>query len=602
MALIGGEQGGAAFGGDEVLHAFVVVPAGDAQHFGNRQVVQDRVQQGGNILHQHVDNLVYQLAVFNFGGGVLDPLGLLAVVLAAQVALIDVVHIVQQGLVAGDHDARQALHNGGHGAVQLGGVFQQGVHLIQEHVQSLLQAGVGNEDLQFQGGTSGVDDHAALVAVIIQGAALFRGGQQQGQAHVYQLVYGEVHACQVGNQALDDRADAAGLDGLGIVAVEEAVDGGGEHIVAEAVLTAVFRHVLNGALLAGEGVGEGDGAQMGLGLHLHILGDGTVLIAAGQGDKAHGRGIGDHGAGLNVIEGVAGLGGDGGDVIGVHVAGEDILHPGVGIHLAQALIVVDQVHGQQVGLHGEVGHHAVVLEADYRIAPLFGGGDLLYHPLLQVGADGAAGLVLVQAAVGVVGAVAGGINGNNGVAVLGPGRIGEAAGFFPLGGRIAGNDAVVIVYGVAVNLHEILGLRAAGGLRLAAFGVEVHGVGIAHIVVAGNHIHIQAGDFFFQRFQLGGQGLVAFLLAVLGQVAGNQQHIGLVLFDGVQHPFQDSGAFREHLPVAVQMVGVVRRVLNHVRGKVVGVREDGDLQLVRFLAGDARCKGRQAGAAQYRCG
>ena len=168
-------------------------------------------------------------------------------------------------------------------------------------------------------------------------------GSSRGRPTSTSWSYGEVHACQVGNQALDDRADAAGLDGLGIVAVEEAIDGGGEHIVAEAVLTAVLRHVLNGALLAGEGVGEGDGAQMGLGLHLHILGDGAVLIAAGQGDKAHGGGVSDHGTGLDVIEGVAGLGGDGGDVIGVHVAGEDILHPGVGIHLAQALIVVDQV-------------------------------------------------------------------------------------------------------------------------------------------------------------------------------------------------------------------------------------------------------------------
>ena len=94
----------------------------------------------------------------------------------------------------------------------------------------------------------------------------------------------------------------------------------------------------------------------------------------------------------------------------MHMAGKDVGHSGICIHLSQTFVIVYQIHGQQVGLHGEVGHHAVMLEADHRVSPLFGGGNLLYHPLFQVGADSAAGLVLVQAAFGIVGAVAGRIN------------------------------------------------------------------------------------------------------------------------------------------------------------------------------------------------
>lgn len=66
----------------------------------------------------------------------------------------------------------------------------------------------------------------------------------------------------------------------------------------------------------------------------------------------------------------------------------------------------------------------MVLQADDGVAPLPGGLDLFHHPGLQLRADVAAGFVLVCAGIGIVRTVPGGVNGEDGETVLGPGRIG----------------------------------------------------------------------------------------------------------------------------------------------------------------------------------
>ena len=72
---------------------------------------------------------------------------------------------------------------------------------------------------------------------------------------------------------------------------------------------------------------------------------------------------------------------------------------------------------------------------------------------------------------------------------------------------------------------------------------------------------------------------VAFELAVLGQVAGNEKHVGLILPDGFEQLEINVAALGEDLTVAVEGVRVVLGVLYHGRGKVMRVAHDGDLQI-----------------------
>ena len=68
---------------------------------------------------------------------------------------------------------------------------------------------------------------------------------------------------------------------------------------------------------------------------------------------------------------------------------------------------------------------------------------------------------------------------------------------------------------------------------------------------------------FFQLFR---QSFVTFFFTVFGQVAGNEKHIGIILFDRFQHGGQERIAFRKHFAVAVEMLCEILGVFNHCRG------------------------------------
>ena len=337
------------------------------------------------------------------------------------------------------------------------------------------------------------------------------------------------------------------------------------------MLLAIGGDILNGLLPAGDGVGEGDGAEVCLCLHSKLLLDHTAVIAAANGHKTHRRGVGDDRAGFNVIERTARFGGHGGNIVGMHMPGKNITHARVGKRRAQAFIVIDQVHGQQLRLHGEVGDVAMVLQADNRVAAGFSGSDLLQNPFFQVRADSAAGLMLVQAAVGIIRAVTGRINGDHRVALCRAGSIGEAARFLSLRWGIGGDDALIPIGHLVVNLLKILRLRAPGRHRGAVLGVKVHGVGVAQVVVARYNINLKAGNGLLQGLQPRRERFMPLLFPVLGQVAGDHQHIGLIGPDSLQHLFQNRRALGKHFPVAVQMLRVIGGVLNHIRREIMCV-------------------------------
>ena len=260
------------------------------------------------------------------------------------------------------------------------------------------------------------------------------------------------------------------------------------------------------------------------------------------------------------------------------MAGEDNAHAGIGILLRDALIAVDEVHGQDGGLDIEVRHQAVVLQPDDKVAACLGDSGLLDDPLFQIGTDGAARLMLVVADGGVVRAVAAGIHGDHGQALDRPRNIGQAAGLIALGRSEGRNNGRVGVDKV-VDTLEVLRLRARGEHGLAVSGVEVLGIVIADVVVAVDDIDLQTRNILLQLLQLLCQRRVALLLAVLGQVAGHEKDVGLVRTDALEHLVQDGGALLEQLAVTVERMLKVLRVCDHIRREIVQVGHDGDPQV-----------------------
>ena len=184
------------------------------------------------------------------------------------------------------------------------------------------------------------------------------------------------------------------------------------------MLLAVSGDVLDGLVLAGNRVDEIAGGEVEVRFYIHILGNGTILNRPADGyDTRRGR-IGHNRAGFDIIEPVALLSGHCSDVVGVHMAGKDILHTGVGKFFAQPFIVIHQIHGKQVRLHAEVGDVSVVLNADDGIAALLGNRNLLQNPVFQICADCAAGFLPVGTGIGIIRAVPGAVDGDDGKAVF----------------------------------------------------------------------------------------------------------------------------------------------------------------------------------------
>ena len=319
-----------------------------------------------------------------------------------------------------------------------------------------------------------------------------------------------------------------------------------EHIGREAEFPGILGQVVDHIRNARGGIGIMDGADVRLGAHAHVGARLTADGAAAQVDKADRARIRQRRAGFDVIEGVAGGRGHGGDVDRVHMAGEDNAHAGIGILLRDALIAVDEVHGQDGGLDIEVRHQTVVLQTDDKVAARLRGSGLLDYPLFQVGADGAARLMLICAVGGVLLAVAAGVHGDNGQPLDRSRNIGQAAGLIALGRGEGRKDGRVGVDKV-VDALEVLRLRARGRHGFAVGGVEVLGIVIADVMVAVDDIDLQTRNILLQLLQLLCQRRVALLLAVLGQVAGHEKDVGLVRANLLKLFVQDCGALLEQL-------------------------------------------------------
>ena len=236
---------------------------------------------------------------------------------------------------------------------------------------------------------------------------------------------------------------------------------------------------------------------------------------------------------------------------------------------------------------------AVVLHAEHDIAACLGGLDLGDDPLLEIGTDGAARLMLVFAVGGIVRAVAAGVDDDEGVAVCRTGNVGQAARFLT-GRRSVGRDDGRVRVNEVVDALEVLRLRARGGHGLAVGGVEVQRVRVTDVMVAVDDIDLQAGNVPLQLLQRLCQRLMALLLAVFGQVAGDQKYVRLVLTHGVEHRAQDGVALGEHLAVAVERGRIICGIADHGRRQIVVVGHDGDLQhagirtAARILRGESR--------------
>ena len=445
------------------------------------------------------EDLVEDLAAFYLVKTGLHPCGEVAVVLAAEVALVDVVYGVKQGLVLGHGDVHE--------------VADYGLNLVDYPA-----------------------DHP------------------------------------VGHARLDENDLAEEI-------AEEVASDVAEHILGEAEGAAVLGEVVNAALLARDGIDEAHRANMIFGRDI----DDHCAVCLAQLNKAGGGGVCEAGAGLDIVHGVAVFSSENGDILRVHVAGEYHFHAGVCKLCRDALIVLYKVHGEDVRLHREMGHKAVMRQADDAVAARLGSGYLLDSPCLKLGAHLTAGLVLNFALGVVVGTVATGVERDEGYAVGKLRNVGKLAGFLALGGSVACYDALVGVDKV-VNFREIRRLGARCGDGDAVRGVEILGMAVADVVVAVDYEYLQAGNVLFKLLEALGEDLMALKLAVLGEVAGDEQNVGLVLSDGIQKLKIDRVALYEHLAVAVEGIGEIVRVLDHGRRQVVNVAEHGDLQLLVVLA------------------
>ena len=333
--------------------------------------------------------------------------------------------------------------------------------------------------------------------------------------------------------------------------------------------------------------------------------------------------VSDGGAGLDVVDG--GYGGgvvrrvpELGElvhrhVVGVHVAGEHAADTRPRVVPGHHVVVLDEVVGEDSRLLAEVRHDAVVLHGEDDVAVVLGVLCLLEDPgqqarraelarvehgvavgVLGHAGDAAVGLVLVGAGVGGVVGVAAGVDADHrdlgavrAVEVRdvggGTGR-GVVAG---LGLRVVRAvdvelvRVVIAAFAVVGVAAELGGLDVAGRGGLAVGGdlLEVAAVDVVvDVVVAVDDADDAAlGAVAGGLEQLGAHLVVADLLAVLGEVAGDEDGVRLVGAYVLERLVEDVGALAEELAVGV-LRGVERVVLGEERVRhVVDVGENRDL-------------------------
>ena len=264
----------------------------------------------------------------------------------------------------------------------------------------------------------------------------------------------------------------------------------------------------------------------------------------------------------------------------MHVAGEDVAHASVselGRHVAP---ILDDVLGEDVLLAGEVRNEAVVHQTNDGVALGLCVLRLLDHPGHEILIHTTCGHMLVRVVAGVgVGAIHSGVDCHNGELAQIDG-IRKAARL--LAGCCVGVGEVLripvsVIAEVPIDLLELVGSRGFGAFLLA-IRESARILIVVDVVVAVDDEDFGVG-FVLDLLEPLGQLLVAELLAVLREVAGDQQHVGLILPHHVERRVQDRARLLEHLWVTTH-VGFVIFAIAHV-GKRVVVRigQDGDLDI-----------------------
>ena len=170
------------------------------------------------------------------------------------------------------------------------------------------------------------------------------------------LAVGDGNAYDVTDDALNvvEYASVHPVNDLGIGDVElikevaeEASRNGTEHILGKSLRSCVLGEVGYDLGLAAQRVGVAYGTCVSHGADVKISG----VAHAYKLDAAHGAGVGETGAGLNIIERAAALRGHHCDVVCVHMSGKNELHTRISPLGCDLLIVFDEVHGHEGRLH-----------------------------------------------------------------------------------------------------------------------------------------------------------------------------------------------------------------------------------------------------------
>ena len=273
----------------------------------------------------------------------------------------------------------------------------------------------------------------------------------------------------------------------------------------------------------------------------------------------------------------------------MHVARQDDVHACGRKRFRSLFVVVREVFAEDVRLHAKVRDQAVVFHADHNVAARIGFRSLFRDPLEQVFAERAARHVLIRAAVGDVRAVFAGVHDDKGEALRWARHIGEAALLLPFRRGVGCNGVrvgdVMVNFlelfrgGLEVRVHGAGGRRAIGILHT---GGKVGCIGIVDVVVAVDDIdlHVRVGGPEFGEHR--GHLAVGRFLAVLGQVAADDQHVRVGLVNHLKDAGVDVLALRHHLAVGVQGRGEIR-VFERLGVHQVAVPVQCGLELARLL-------------------
>ena len=255
----------------------------------------------------------------------------------------------------------------------------------------------------------------------------------------------------------------------------------------------------------------------------------------------------------------------------VHVAGENHVHSGVGKLLGEAIMICHKIRALQI----VVGHLAMMLHADNLVAALFGGFNLLEDPFLQVWCDLAAALCYVLAALGVVRAVSPIIHGNDGVAWFRPGHVGLLTCHGAILRDVAGNDRRILIRYLIIGTELLRGNARSARHRRVPLGVDV--------VVAVDDIDMHSRDRLLQSLQPAGELGMAQLLAVFGEITGDEEDLGLQLLDLLQRGRNNGLVMPVVLDIGAKIFPAEFGVGHKLPGENVDIGEAHDPQILVCL-------------------